>query len=764
MTASRDSIRDVWGPRTGFTGEGRWPERLDERTTHEPERWVKSVCVLCSTGCGLEIGVKDGHIVGVRGDRLDRVNRGRLGPKGLHGWEANRSADRLTSPLIRRGGRLESASWDEALDLIAARTASVKAQYGAGALGFYNSGQLCLEEYYTLSVIAEIGLGTNHLDGNTRLCTATAALALIESFGTDGAPGSYSDLDTTGAIFQIGHNMAHTQTVLWSRILDRRRGPRPPRLVVVDPRRTPTAAEADIHLAPRLGTNVAVLNGLLHLIIESDHIDHGFIDSHTVGFEGLKDMVAKWTPERVAEVAHLPQDSLRAAAAILGSTQSLVSTVLQGVYQSNQATAAAIQVNNLHLIRGMIGKPGSTVFQMNGQPTAQNTRECGANGEMVAFRNWQNPSHVADFARVLNVDPESVPAWGPPTHAMQIFRHAETGSLRFLWIIGTNPAVSLPELRRIRKILDGVFLVVQDAFLTETAQYADVVLPAALWGEKTGCVTNADRTVHLARKAIDPPGEARADLDILLDYARRMEFRDRAGQPLIKWHDAEGAFNAWRECSRGRPCDYSGLSYDKLDRASGIQWPCTEGSPNGTERLYTNGVFNTAADYCELYGHDLVTGAEISPTQYRASDPKGRAVIKPTDYVPPPEEPDRQYPFWLTTGRVVYHWHTRTKTGRVPALQAAAPVPVVEVNYEDATRLSIRSRDRVRVGSRRGVVELQATLTDIIPGHLFIPFHYGNDEAASIVSTAANELTLTDWDPVSKQPQFKFAAVWIQKA
>jgi len=764
MTAARDSIRDVWGPRAGFAGEGGWPERLDERTTHEPERWVKSACVLCSTGCGLEIGVKDGHIVGVRGDRLDRVNRGRLGPKGLHGWEANHSADRLTSPLIRRGGRLESASWDEALDLIASRTRSVKAEYGAGALGFYNSGQLCLEEYYTLSVIAEIGLGTNHLDGNTRLCTSTAALALIESFGTDGAPGSYSDLDTTDAIFQIGHNMAHTQTVLWSRILDRRRGPRPPRLVVVDPRCTPTAAEADIHLAPRLGTNVAVLNGLLHLIIESDQIDHDFIGSHTVGFEGLKDMVAKWTPERVAEVAHLPQDRLRAAAAILGGTRSLVSTVLQGVYQSNQATAAAIQVNNLHLIRGMIGKPGSTVFQMNGQPTAQNTRECGANGEMVAFRNWQNPTHVADFARVLNVDPEVVPAWGPPTHAMQIFRHAETGSLRFLWIIGTNPAVSLPELRRIRKILGGVFLVVQDAFLTETAQYADVVLPAAMWGEKTGCVTNADRTVHRARKAIEPPGEARADLDILLDYARRMEFRDRAGQPLIKWHDAEGAFNAWRECSRGRPCDYSGLSYDKLDRSSGIQWPCTERSPNGTERLYTNGVFNTAADYCELYGHDLVTGAEISPTQYRASDPKGRAVIKPADYVPPPEEPDTQYPFWLTTGRVVYHWHTRTKTSRVPALQAAAPVPVVEVNYEDATRLSISSGDRVRIGSRRGVVELQATLTDIIASHLFIPFHYGNDEVTSIVPTAANELTLTDWDPVSKQPQFKFAAVWIQRA
>ena len=762
---SRDSITDVWGPRTGFAGEGRWPRREDERTIAQPEHWVRSACVLCSAGCGLDIGVKDGRIVGVRGRPDDRVNHGRLGPKGLHGWEANHSADRLTRPLIRRGGRLEPASWDDALTLIAQRTADIKRRFGAGALAFYNSGQLCLEEYYTLSVIAEIGLGTNHLDGNTRLCTATAASALIESFGTDGAPGSYADLDTTDAIFQIGHNMADTQTVLWSRVLDRRRGPKPPELVVVDPRRTPTAAEADVHLTPRLGTNVALLNGLLHLIVEADQIDEPFIAAHTVGFEALKDMVAKWPPDRVAEVTQVREEALRAAAAILGGARTLVSTVLQGVYQSNQATAAAIQVNNLHLIRGLIGKPGSTVFQMNGQPTAQNTRECGANGELVAFRNWQNPEHVADFARILNVDPQSVPSWTPPTPAMQIFRYAETGSIRFLWIIGTNPAVSLPELRRIRRLLDrdGLFLVVQDAFLTETTRYADVVLPAALWAEKTGCVTNADRTVHLARKAIEPPGEARADLDILLDYARRMDFRGKDGQPLLKWYDAEGAFNAWRECSRGRPCDYSALSYAKLSETSGIQWPCTEETPDGAERLYTDGVFNTAADQCELYGHDLVTGAAVSPAQYRANDPKGRAIIKAADYTPPAEEPDPQYPFWLTTGRVVYQWHSRSKTGRVPALQAAAPTPFVEIHPEDAARLHLRTGDRVRIGSRRGIVEVEARLAEITPGHLFMPFHYGNVEDSSD-RRAANELTITDWDPVSKQPHFKFAAVWLRKA
>ena len=763
--STRDSIHDLWGPRTGFSGLHAWPERVDERTCEAPERWVPSVCVLCSVGCGLEIGVRDNQIVGVRGRAADRVNRGRLGPKGLHGWQANHAKDRLTTPLIRKGGVLEPTSWNEALDLLVERTTVLRRDHGAGTLGFYNSGQLCLEEYYTLAVMAEIGLGTNHLDGNTRLCTATAAAALMESFGTDGAPGTYADLDAADVIFHVGHNVAHTQTVLWSRVLDRRRGPEPPKLIVADPRRTPTAAEADVHLAPRLGTNVALLNGLLHLIIANGHIDRTFIADHTIGFETLKDVVTGWPPHRVASVTGVPEERLRAAAALLGHASRLVSTVLQGVYQANQATAAAVQVNNLHLIRGMIGKPGATVFQMNGQPTAQNTRECGANGEMTAFRNWQNPTHVADLAAVLNVDPAMIPSWSPPTAAMQIFRYAETGSIRFLWIIGTNPVVSLPEARRIRRILDSpeLFVVVQDAFLSETAAHADLVLPAALWGEKTGCTTNADRTVHLARKAVEPPGEARSDLDIFLAYARRMDFRDRDGAPLIKWHDSESAFRAWQECSKGRPCDYSALSYDRLEKAAGIQWPCTDAAPAGTERLYTDGVFNTAADYCEIYGHDLVTGAEISPEVYRANDPRGRALIKPAEYMPPLETPDSHYPFWLTTGRVVYQWHTRTKTGRVPELREAAPKPFVEVCATDAQRLGLRDGDQVQMGSRRGVVSAQARVAAIEPGHLFMPFHYGDWDEPDLPG-AANELTVTDWDPVSKQPRLKAAAVWLRKA
>jgi ferredoxin-nitrate reductase len=760
MAGSRDSIADVWGERTPYVGE--WPTRVDERTTAEPKRWVASACVLCSNGCGIDIGVRDNRIVGVRGRATDRVNRGRLGPKGLHGWEANSSPDRLTRPLVRRGGRLVETTWDEAMSLVVAQSKEVGRTSSPGGIGFYTSGQLFLEEYYTLGVIGKAGLGTPHMDGNTRLCTATAGAALKETFGSDGQPGSYSDLDTTEAIFHIGHNIASQQTVLWMRILDRRRGPNPPKLIVVDPRATATAKEADVHLAPRVGTNVPVLNGLLNLIIEAGRIDPDYIAAHTLGFEELAETARRWPPARVEELTGVPAARLRTAAAILGEARSLVSTVLQGVYQSMQATAAACQVNNLHLIRGMIGRPGCGLYQMNGQPTAQNTRECGADGDLPAFRNWDNPEHIAELARLWNVDQAIIPQWAPPTHAMQIFRYAEQGSIRLLWIQATNPAVSLPELHRVRDILGkpGLF-VVQDAFLTETAALADVVLPAALWGEKTGCFTNVDRSVHLSLKAVEPPGEARSDLDIFLDYARRMDFRDKDGAPLIKWSGPEEAFEAWKECTRGRPCDYTGMSYARL-AAGPLQWPCNDQYPEGRERLYDDGHFPTAADYCETFGHDLVTGAAVSSEHYRAFDPRGKALLKPADYEEPHERPDDDYPFWLTTGRVVYHFHTRTKTARSPALNDAAPDAYVQIAAEDAGRLGIAEGEMVELASRRGRIHVAARIGDIIPGHAFIPFHYGYWDNTDY-PRAANELTLTEWDAVSKQPHFKYAAVSVAK-
>jgi ferredoxin-nitrate reductase len=763
MEQSRDSIKNIWGERTPHYGQ--WPVRVDQRMEVEPDKWVQSACVLCSNGCGMDIGVKDGRIVGVRGRAVDAVNHGRLGPKGLHGWVANNSKDRLKKPMIRKNGELQEATWDEAMNLIVQKSKEIIEKHTGLGIGFYTSGQLFLEEYYTLGVIGKGGIGTPHMDGNTRLCTATAAAALKVSFGSDGQPGSYTDLDTTDTILHCGHNIASQQTVLWMRILDRLAGPNPPKIIAIDPRDTLTAEKATIHLAPKVGTNIAVMNGLLNLIIKNRAIDQKYIDDHTTGFEDLKRIVSKYTPEKVQEISGVPADKLREAGYLLSTTKTLVSTVLQGFYQSMQATAASVQVNNIHLIRGLIGRDGCGIYQMNGQPTAQNTRETGADGDLPGFRNWGNEEHIKQLAELWNVDPIIIPHWAPPTHAMQIWRYAEQGSIKLLWISATNPAVSMPELPRIRKILEkkDLFVVVQDAFMTETAKHADVLLPAAMWGEKTGTYTNVDRTVHISHKAVEPPGDARADLDIFLDFSHRMGFKDKDGAPLIKWKTPEDVFEGWKECTRGRPCDYTGLSYAKLSEGSGIQWPCNEEHPNGTKHIYTDGVFNTELEYCETYGHDLDTGAAVTKEEYKAKDPHGKAFLKGADYREPHEVPDEEYPLMLTTGRVVYHFHTRTKTGRSKELVDAAPDAYVQISEEDAAKYGLKDGDMVEVTSRRGKVVEPVKIGNIIRGHLFIPFHYGYwDDPGR--TRAANELTITEWDPISKQPHFKYAAVSMKKA
>ncbi|KUI14412.1 molybdopterin oxidoreductase [Mycobacterium lehmannii] len=768
----RDRIAEPWGARTPYAKGEQWPERVDMFLADglEPEsvdRWVQSASILHSNGDGLDIAVKDGRIVGVRGREIDRVNHGRLDPKDFYGWQANASGDRLTTPMIRVDGELTECDWDTAMDQVVRHSKRLLDRYGPSAFGFYTSGQLFLEEYYTLGVIAHGAIGTNHVDGNTRLCTATAAEALKESFGCDGQPGSYTDIDHADVIALYGHNVAETQTVLWMRILDRLAGPDPPAVVCVDPRRTPVAAHATVHLAPLPGTNVALMNGLLHEIVLNDWIDTDYVRAHAVGFEELRKRVAEFPPERAAEICGVSADDIRSAARLVGTAERLLSTVLQGFYQSHQASAAAVQVNNIHILRGMLGKPGCGLLQMNGQPTAENTRECGADGDLAGFRNWSNDSHIGELADLWNLDMMQIPHYAPPTHVMQMMRYAEQGTLRLLWVSATNPAVSLPELRRIRSILSQqrLFLVVQDIFPTETTDLADVVLPAATWAEKTGTFTNTDRTVHLSEKAVDPPGQARPDLDIFLDYARRMNFRDRDGNPLPSWTDPESAFTAWQRCSAGRPCDYTGLSYDKLRGSAGIQWPCNDDHPDGTERLYSDGRFWADPDYCEAYGKDLITGAPLEPTEYRAMNPHGKAIIKAAEYLPPHEAPDDDFPFALITGRTVYQFHTRTKTGRVPELAAASPEVWVEVSEADAHRLGIRENDLAEIETPRGRVRAKARITDIRTGVLFLPFHYGYwDTEDAECDRAANELTLTDWDPVSKQPIFKTAAARLAVA
>jgi anaerobic selenocysteine-containing dehydrogenase len=767
-----DRIENPWGERNPYPRDGEWPTRVDMHLADgvDPGEvdWFISASILHSNGDEIDIAVKDGRIVGVRGDERSRVNHGRLGPKDLYGWQANNSPDRLTRPLVREGGELRETDWDTAMERVVARSKELLSESGPGSHGFYTSGQLFLEDYYTLALMVRAGVGTNHLDGNTRLCTATAGEALKESFGCDGQPGSYTDIDHTDTICCYGHNVAETQTVLWMRMLDRLHGADRPRLLVVDPRRTPVAEEADIHLPVRNGTNLALMNALVHELIARDWIDHDYVGANTVGFDELEKQVKECTPRWAAPICGLEASDIEAAAELIGTTERLFSTVLQGFYQSHSATAAACQVNNIHLLRGMLGRPGCGLLQMNGQPTAQNTRETGANGDLPGFRNWSNDSHVEELAKIWNVESSQIPHYGAPTHAMEIFRYCEEGSIKFLWISATNPAVSLPELHRIRSILgdERLFLVVQDIFLSETAQFADVVLPAATWGEKLGTFTNADRTVHLSEKAVEPPGEARPDMDIFRDYAERMGFKDKDGAPLIKWSTPEEAFDAWKECSRGRLCDYGAITYQRLRQKHDIQWPAPDDRPDGTERLYADADFWADPGRCEAYGRDLLTGAPLDPPEYKALNPDGKGILKAAEYLPPHEEPDAERPFLLGTGRTVYHFHTRTKTGRAPELQAAAPDPWVELSPPDADRLGVADGDLVEVASARGSVRVPARIKDIREGAVFLPFHYGYWDAPNGDGhdRAANELTITDWDPNSKQPLFKVGAVSVAKA
>ena len=779
-----DRIADIWGAPTPHARGTVWPVRVDQHLEEglsdaDVERWVQSACLLCSNGCGVDIAVKDGRMVGVRGRAGDVVNHGRLGPKGLYGstpWAS--SPDRLTRPLVRDGGTLVETDWETAMGRVVETSRRLLDKAGPLTHAFYTSGQLFLEEYFALATIGKAGLGTPHMDGNTRLCTATAAAAMKESFGADGQPGSYTDIEHCDAIFLYGHNMAETQTVLWSRVLDRTRGDDPPVVVCVDPRRTPVAQEAErtggVHLAPKVGTNLALVNCLTREVFVNGWVDEEWVAAHTLGRDDLWEAVKDYDPDRVAGICGVDAGDLRRAARIFGESGAVLSTVLQGFYQSHQATASSVGVNNLHLLRGMIGRPGCGILQMNGQPTAQNNRECGADGDLPGFRNWDNPKHIDELAKLWNVDPLTIPHWAPPTHAMEIFDHAEAGSIEWLWVSATNPAVSMPESGRIRKILgsESLFVVVQDLFLTETAQLADVVLPAAGWGEKTGTFTNVNRTVHLSEHAVQPPGEARSDLEIFLMYARAMGFTDKDGAPLAAWETPEEVFDAWREASRGRPVDYSGLTYDMLRGSTGIPWPVHESAPHGTDRLYADARFPSDTEVCETYGHDLLTGAEVTEEEHRAMAPAGRAFLKGAQYTPAHEEPSDEYPLLYTTGRTAYQFHTRTKTGRARSLQHAAPGAWVELSVEDARELGVVEGDIVRVESPRGAIEVPARVGEVVPGAVFAPFHYGSwqpDDGAGEGSDTgpglgqANELTMTVWDPVSKQPYFKTAACRVTK-
>jgi ferredoxin-nitrate reductase len=731
---------------------------LNVYTQGEIDKWAYSTCGICSIGCGCHIAVKNNKIVGVRGNAKHPTNMGRLGPKGENQWYANNSSDRLLTPLIRKSGILEPASWDEALDLLVTKSKEIQKAMGKNSIAIYSTGQGTLEEYYTIGKIGRAGLRSHMLDANTRLCTSTTEWALMQSFGADGVPASFEDVDLTETIMLFGQNPAETGTVFFERIIKRKTEMGAPYIIVVDVRKTLTAREADLFLQINPGTNLALLNGLLHIVIREGKLDQNFIKQHTIGFDEVKKAVEPWTPELTAQITGVTIENIKKAANILGNTASLVCTTLQGAYQSVDATSSCIAINNLHLMRGLIGKPGSGPFHMAGQPSSSSNRTVGGVGTYPGNRNPENPKHIKEMAALWNVE-ESHLEVGSEKGIEEMIHLMEQGKIGMFWNINTNPMVSLPNRKRAKKAFEKVFLVVQDPFLTETTELADIVLPPAIWGEKEGTMENTDRTINLLTKAVDPPNGLLSDFEILIEFSKRMGFKDRDGAPLISYSTPRECFEEWKNISKGRPSDMSGITYEKLIKHNGLRWPVNEEHPEGTPRLYSDFKFHTNSDDAQTYGKILFTGRSRTSDEFKELNANGRAIMYGTYFVPPAEQPRKEYPFWLTTGRLVWHWHTRTKTGRSPYLQMIAPEGYAEINILDAEKMGLLPGEVVKISSPRGSIEVPARITDTVKsGVIFVPFHYGSWEN----NQAANELTVDFTDPLSKQPTFKQASCRIE--
>jgi anaerobic selenocysteine-containing dehydrogenase len=691
-----------------------------------PTHWVSTSCGYCSVGCGMFIGVKDGRAVSVRGNPDHPVNSGKLCPKGLSEHYTLEASNRARYPLLRnKRGKLARIGWDEALEVMAEEFRGVQEKYGRDALGVVSTGQLVTEEFYALGKLVQLGLGTKNFDGNTTLCMASAVSGYKRSFGSDGPPGAYEDLTKADVIFLIGANIADNHPIL-CQYLEANPGMT---LIVADPRVTKTAMMADLYLPLKPRSDIALLNGMIHLLIENGLIDREYIAAHTTGFDQLEESVLKYTPDYVSQLTGLTPEQIYKAAMIYGRAAAPFIGWTMGVNHSTKGTETVNVINNLALITGNVGKPGASPFSITGQCNAMGTREAGFTSSLPGYRKFENAADREELAALWGVDAERIPisrGWAYP----DIIEGAVAKKIHALWVIATNPVVSFPNLGVLQESLDGLdFLVVQDGFHpTPTTEVADLVLPAAIWGEKEGTYTNSERRVSKVNRAVDPPGEAHADFEIFLDLAKQIGCYDEL---FLGWTEPKNAFDEWKRVSAGRLCDYSGLTYELLESRGGVQWPYPAGTTEvKTTRLYSDGRFSTE---------------------------DGKARLFAVEWEPFPEQPNADFPFILNTGRTVEHWHTRTKTEQVPILERLSPNAWLEMNPRDALMLKLKPHDSVDVVSSRGRVRgVELRVTEIIaPGQVFMPFHYAEANA--------NQVTQSAFDPISREPNYKQCAVRIER-
>jgi assimilatory nitrate reductase catalytic subunit len=692
------------------------------------KEWRYATCGYCSTGCSIEVGLNaDNEPVASRGVADADVNRGKLCIKGMFEHELFRkTAGRGDKPLIRENRRedFRETTWNEALDKTTDEIKRIQENYGRDAFAIVSTGQIMTEEFYTLGKLARGVVGTNNYDGNTTLCMSSAVSGYKRSFGSDGPPGCYDDFEHTDCLLAFGSNLPEQHPIIYWRLQEVREQRRFP-IIVVDPRVTLFAQNADIHLAIAPGTDLVLLNALAHVILEEGLEDRAYIEAHTEGYGEFSKLVEQYDPATAAKICGIDADTIRNVARVYGNAGAAMTIWTMGINQSTHGSDGVVAINNLNLITGNIGKPGGSSLSITGQCNAMGTREWSSCSGLPGYRALENEQDRKDIAEFWGIDE----AFFPEKRGLfmtDILPAIESGQIKGLWLIATNPMTSMADTARIRKTLEKLeFLVVQDAYGdVETNEYSHMFLPAAVWAEKEGCFTNTERRVNLIRNVCEPYGDSKTDLWIFNEVASRFE----QGRKMNFPETAEGVFDELKDLSKGRLLDYSGMSYDKIEASRGIQWPCNKDTaPEGSQRLHTDGKFQYAS---------------------------GKAKLIALPFVDNNERPDEEYPFWLNSGRVVEHFHTRTRTGKVGNANKFSPTPYMEMNTDAAAALGIEHGSYARLTSRRGdaVVMVQCTQR-VSRDMVFIPFHFHE---------CVNRLSLGLLDPHSRQPAYKQCAVHIE--
>jgi assimilatory nitrate reductase catalytic subunit len=718
--------KDMFGPREfneDFQSAGEPPVGWGD-ADRLPEMLVPTHCCFCGVQCGMYLRVSDGQVTGVE-PRNYPHNEGKLCPKGIVAYQQVGHPDRLRYPLIRRGGRtspLERCSWDEALDYVVMRWREVQAKHGKDAVAVYSGSSMTNEKCYLMGKFARVGLGTRHVDYNGRLCMSSSAFAYARAFGIDRSPLPMPDIALSDCLLIAGSNVAECFPIAMNWIWRAR--DHGASMIVMDPRETPTARTADLWLPVRPGTDTAVLNCMLRQIIHDGLVDEAYVQERTTGWAETRAAVEPCTPEWAERIAGVPAERIVAAARLYGRAQRSLIMHARGIEHSTHGVNNCLACINLALARGMVGKPGSGTMMITGQGNGQGGREVGQKAnQLPGYRHIDVPEERQYIADVWGIPEPDLPQEGAA--ATEMVRLMAEGEIKSCLVICSNLMVSLPELATVRRALDRLDpLVVIDFFLSETAAQADVVLPGSVWCEDEGTTTNLEGRVIKINRAADPPGEARLDLWIITELARRLG-RGR----YFPYTTSREVWEELRLASRGGVSDYYGITWEKIDAQDGVFWPCPTEDHPGTPRLFT-----------ERFGH-----------------PDGRARFTAIPYEPPAEEPGGDFPFRLTTGRVVYHYLSGNQTRRLGFLNSQAPEPWVEIHPQAALPLGIQTDDRVRVRTPRGSMELKALVVPTIrPDTLFIPFHYGNQQAV-------NQLTNPAVEPTVKIPEYKVSAAAIER-